>query len=76
MSFKDISYLQLWLLTYCLLDDIMEEHFCEIILSLDLWFRRCHLKILLNVTAMMAFLLGGVVPFVQVCWRAFNMRNI
>ena len=25
-----------------------EEHFCEIILNLDQWFKRCHLKIFLS----------------------------
>ena len=53
MSFKAISYLSLWwpLLqrsgTICAIleEGIMqEEQFCEIILNLGQWFRRCHLK--------------------------------
>ena len=54
MSFKDISYLELWqpfcsaernLL--CNIDSIYyEDQFCEMILNLDQWFRRrCLLKI-------------------------------
>ena len=54
MPFKDISYLEL-LLPLCSVETNhlgsfrpghYEEHFCEIILNLDQWFRRrCHLKI-------------------------------
>ena len=52
MSFKDISYLELWR-PFCSAKQnhlckfgrgYQEEQFCEIILSLDKWFRRCHLK--------------------------------
>ena len=53
MSFKDISYLELWP-PFCSAEQYhlynfgrghQEEHFCEIILNLDQWFRRrCHLK--------------------------------
>ena len=35
---------------------------CEIILNLDMWFRRCHLKILSP--ALVALLLCGEKPFV------------
>ena len=54
MSFKDISYLELWQ-SLCSVDKNhlcnfdkghYEEQFCEIILNLDQWFRRrCLLKI-------------------------------
>ena len=54
MSFKDISYLELWL-PFCSVKrndfcnfgrGYQEEQFCEIILNLDQWFRRrCRLKI-------------------------------
>ena len=52
MPFKDFSYLQLWR-PFCLAEQNHlckfgrghhEEHFFEIILHLDQWFRRCHLK--------------------------------
>ena len=56
MSFKDISYLELWQ-PLCSADQnhlcnfgrrYYEEQFCEIILNLDQWFRRkCHLKVFL-----------------------------
>ena len=56
MSFKDISYLELWQ-PLCSGDwnhfcnfsrRNHEELFCEIILNLDQWFRRkCHLKVFL-----------------------------
>ena len=55
MSFKDISYLQLWLL-FCSAEqkDLCkfgrgqyEEHFIENILNWDQWFKRCCLKIIL-----------------------------
>ena len=50
MPFKDISYLELWQ-PLCSMEQnqlssigpgLYEEHFCEIILNLDQWFRRCH----------------------------------
>ena len=56
MSFKDICYLELWRL-FCLPEwnhlcnfgrEYQEEQFCEIILNLDQWFRRCLLKIFLT----------------------------
>ena len=52
MSFKDISYLELWW-PICSVErnhlcnfgrGYQEEQFCEIILNLDLWFRRCRLN--------------------------------
>ena len=56
MSFKGISYLELWR-SFCSakLNDLCnfgrrhhEEHFSEIILNLDWWFRkRCHLNLFL-----------------------------
>ena len=48
MSFKDISYLELWW-PFCSVEqsDLCnfgrrhhDKHFCEIILNLDRWFRR------------------------------------
>ena len=52
MLFKDISYLELWR-PFCSAEQHYlcnfgrshnEEQFCEIILNLDKWFRRYHLK--------------------------------
>ena len=55
LSLKDISYLELWqplclvewnhLCNFCRL--YYEEQFCEIILNLDQWFRRCLLTVFL-----------------------------
>ena len=54
MSFKDISYLELWrhfclagAETYNFGRSHHEEKLCEIILNLNQWFRRCPLKIFL-----------------------------
>ena len=48
MSFKDISYLKLWQWSGTILCNFdrwyQEEQFCELILNLIHWFRRCHLK--------------------------------
>ena len=53
LSFKDISYLELWWPFCSAVQHHMcnfgrryqEEQFCKIILNLDPWFRRrCHLK--------------------------------
>ena len=67
MSFKDISYLELWQ-PFCLCNfgtGYQEEQFCEIIFNLERWFRgRCHLKDFLS-RALAALLFGGVEPFVQ-----------
>ena len=55
MSFKDMSYLELWQ-SLCSVEwnhfcnfgrRHHEEQFCDIILNLDQWFRRCCLKIFL-----------------------------
>ena len=55
MPFKDISYLELWW-PFCSAEwnclcnfgrGYIEEEFCEIILNLDQWFSRCHLKVFL-----------------------------
>ena len=52
MSLKDISYLELWQ-PLCLVEQNHvcnfgrshhEEQFCEIILNLDWWFRRCRIR--------------------------------
>ena len=72
ISFKDISYLELWRI-FCSAEwnhlcnfgrGYQEEQFCEIILNLDQWFRRCHLKDFLS-GALAALLFGGAEPFVQ-----------
>ena len=55
MSLKDISYLQLWQPLCSVEKNHLcnfgikhhEEQFCEIILNLDQWLRRFHLKIFL-----------------------------
>ena len=55
MPLKDISYLELWWPFYSAQRNHLcnfgkgyyEEQFCELILNLDKWFRRCHLKIFL-----------------------------
>ena len=53
MPFKDISYLQLWQ-PFCLAEvrhlsnfsrGHYEEHFCDFILNLNQWLRRCCLNI-------------------------------
>ena len=69
---KDISYLELWqpfcsaeryhLCNFC--RGCYEEQFCEIILNLGQWFRRCRLKDFLS-GALAALLFGGAEPFVQ-----------
>ena len=41
-----------------------EEQFCEIILNLGQWFRRCHLKDFLS-GALAALLFCGAEPFMQ-----------
>ena len=65
MSFKDISYLELWQ-PLCSAEQnhswkfgrgYHKEQFCEIILNLDQFFRRCSLKIFLTQSS------GG--PFVH-----------
>ena len=52
MTFKGISYLELWQ-PFCSAEcnhlcnfgrRYYEEQFCEIILNLSQWLRRCHLK--------------------------------
>ena len=72
MSFKDIFYLELWW-PICSAEwnhlcnfgkRYQEEQLCEIILNLDQWFRRCHLKDFLS-GALAALLFGEVEPFVQ-----------
>ena len=77
MLFKDISYLELWLL-FCSaewnhLPDFgrghNEEQFCEIILNLGQWFRRCCLKDFLS-GALAALLFSGAEPFMQFLKRA------
>ena len=72
MSFKDISYLELWrplcLVEWNHLCNIgrmhHEEQFCEIILNMDQWFRRCCLKNFLS-RALAALLFSVVETFVQ-----------
>ena len=70
MSFKDISYLELWR-PFCSAEQshlcnfgrgYHEEKFCKIILNLDQWFRRCLLKDFLS-GALAALVFDGVEPF-------------
>ena len=76
MSFKDISYLELWQ-PFCLSEwnqlcnfgrGHCEEQFCEIILNLGQWFRCC-LKDSLS-GALAALLFSGAEPFIQFWNRA------
>ena len=68
----DISYLELWLPScsaernhlYNFGRGFHEEQFCEIILNLDQWFRRCSLKDVLS-RALAALVFSGAEPFVQ-----------
>ena len=72
MSFKDISYLDLWQNFYsternhlcCFGRGFYEEQFCEIILNLGQWFRRCRFNDFLS-GALATLLLGGAGPFVE-----------
>ena len=77
MSFKEISYLELWL-PFCSPDrnhlcnlgrGHYEERFCEFILNLGQWFRRCRLKDFLS-GALAALLFSGVETIVQFWNRA------
>ena len=72
MLFKDISNLELWWL-FCSAEGNHlcnfgrrhhEEHFCEITLNLDRWFRRCCLKDFLS-RALEVLLFGGPEPSMQ-----------
>ena len=72
MSFKCISYLELWQL-FCseehnqlcnFSEGYFEEQFCEIILNLGQWFKRCRLKDFLS-GARVALLFSGAKPFMQ-----------
>ena len=70
--FKDNSYLELWWPFCSAVQNhfcnfgrgYQEEQFCEIILNLDQWFRRCHLKDFLS-GALAALLFSGAEPIVQ-----------
>ena len=77
MLFKDISYLELWQ-PFCSVEGnhlcifgrgYYEEQFCEIILNLGQWFRRCGLKDFLS-EALATLLLGDAEPFMQFWKRA------
>ena len=72
MSFTDISYLKLWR-PFCSAEQnhlcnfgrgYQEEQFCEIILNLDQWFRRCCLKDFLS-GGLAADLFSGAKQFMQ-----------
>ena len=72
MSFKDISYIKLKQ-PFCFAErnhlcnfgrGCYKEQFCEIIMNLGQWLRRCHLKDFLY-GALAALLFGGAEPFVQ-----------
>ena len=69
MLFKDISYLKLFCSVK--LNHLCEfgrghykEQFCEFILNLGQWLRRCHLKDFLS-GALVALLLNGAEPFMH-----------
>ena len=47
-----------------------EVHFCEFILNLDLWFRRCGLRDLSGALATLLF--GGAEPSVKFWWCALR----
>ena len=74
ISLKDMSYLELWQPLCSVEQNHLcnfvrrhnEEQFCEIILNLDQWFRRCHLQIFLIWSS------GG--PFVQ--WSGTICANL
>ena len=77
MSFKDISYLELWW-PFCSMEQNLlcnfgrghyEEQFCEFILNLDQWFRRCRFKDFLS-GALAALLFSGAEPFMHFLKRA------
>ena len=72
MSFKDISYLELWQPScsaelnhlYNFSREYHGKQFCKIILNLDKGFRRCSLKDFLS-RALAALMFSGAEPFVQ-----------
>ena len=72
MPFKVITYLELCLPFFSAERNhfsefgigYAEESFCEIVLNLDQWFRRCHLKDFLS-GALAALLFGGAESFMQ-----------
>ena len=77
MPFKGFSYLGLWQ-PFCSVErnhlcnfgrGYNEEQFCEIILILGQWFRRCHLNDFLS-GALATLLFRGVGPFMQFWKRA------
>ena len=77
MLLKNISYLELWQ-PFGLSEQNhlcnfgrghYEEQFCEIILNLGQWFRRCCLKDFLS-GALAALLFSGAEPFLQFWNRA------
>ena len=72
MPLKGISYLELWQ-PFCSVErnhlynfgiGYREEQFCEIILNLGQWFRRCLLKDFLS-GALATLQFNGVEPFMQ-----------
>ena len=72
MPFKGISYLELWQ-PLCSAKrnhlcnfgkGYQEEPFCEIILNLGQWLRRCLLKVFLS-GALTTLLFSGAEPFMQ-----------
>ena len=79
MSFKDISYLELWP-PFCSVEwnhlckfgrGYHEEKFSEIILILDHWFRKCHLKDFLS-RALGALMFDRAESIMQNWQKAFN----
>ena len=74
MAFNDFSYLELWR-PFCSVErnrlcnfnrGYPEDQFCEIILNLDLYFRRCCLKDF-SLGALVALVFKGAELFMQFC---------
>ena len=57
------------ILAECIMRNNHEKHFCEIILNLGQWFRRCHFKDFLS-GALAVLLFGAAEPFMQFWKRA------
>ena len=83
MSFKDISYLELWQPLHSAEWNHLcnfgrryhEEQFCEIILNFDQWFRRkCNLKVFLILTSGSPFVQCSVTIFASLVYGI--MRKI
>ena len=80
MPFKDIFYLELlWSSRSVERNGLCnfskghyEEHFCEIILNLDLWFRGCHFKIFLVYSSIYSNFAEGIIRKISVNYFEFR----